>query len=716
MSIKPIMVFGACLVCALLVGGTALAEITLPAVFNDHMVLQRGVKAPIWGTAAAGDHIIVTLGEKRAATVAGADGKWQVALGPLPVGGPYTLTVKSNTQTRTVADVLVGEVWLCSGQSNMQFGLSSAANATQAISEANIPTMRLSDGKHWSVCTPDTAKNYSAITYFFGRALQAKLQVPVGLITNALGGSPADAWISPETLKTDLVCNTFSEQPWEHYLQAWKAAPEGKKPYPSLGPDYIMAPATLFEQRIRPLIPFAIKGVLWYQGESNAWGFQIAQVFSTEFPAMIRDWRRHWGKNFTFLIIQLPSYDGVLSPNPLEVYPWVIVQEAQARAAHTVPNAGLIAIPELGEKDIHPLNKLPVGERAALAARAVAYKEKGVEYTGPVFKSVAMQGKTIRVRFAHTAGGLTTIDGKAPQGFTVAGEDRRQYWAQAVIEGDTVLLTCPQVKKVVSVRYNFSENSPHNLANKIGLTAAPFRTDDWPWDTPARTPRSAQCIRATQAPVLDGSLADTLWKNCPVQTAFTLLYNYQVSAYPTEARFAYDNTNLYVGLRCGDNNLPGVQAQATTHDDEKIWQDDAIELLLDTARDKRTFRRILINPAGVTLDGAGFNNDIDGVRLLNQETLGDWRGFDTSWNGAYTVHTSRENNAWTVELAIRWTTLGVPAPTAGAAMGLQLFRYHANPEERSEWITSGRDYNTGAMMPGNRQIQSPARFGVLTFE
>ncbi len=695
-------------------GKPALGEVALPAVFGDHMVLQRGVRIPIWGSGQPGAAVTVTLDTQRAVATVDRSGKWQVTLGPLPAGGPYTLTVQSGGQSLSVRDILLGEVWLCSGQSNMQFGLSSAKNAREAIAQADRPRLRLSNGAHWDVCTPESAAHFSAVAYFFGSALQQHLQVPVGLIANALGGSPVEAWISPETFARERDLHEQVEKPWQQYLHAWQAAPEGKKPYPALGPDYINAPSRLFEQRIRPLVPFALRGVLWYQGESNAWGFHAAQMYARELPALIGDWRRQWDEDFPFILVQLPSYDAVPSLAPKEPAPWNVIQEIQAQTARQVAKTGLVVITELGEHDIHPLNKQPVGERAALAARKLAYGEE-IECRGPELASCAITGNSVRLHFTHTGGGLTTLDGREPQGFTLAGEDRRQYWAHAVIDGDDLILTCAQVAHPLSARYDYSEDSSHNLGNKIGLSASPFRSDDWSWDLPARRPRLAQCRYTDQPPLLDGTLHDPLWSRCPAETDFTLPYSYCPSAYPTEVRFAYDAEHLYVAFRCLETEMTTLRARAVAANEEKIWSDDAVELLLDVRHDRRTYYHLVINPSGSVLAGKGFNNHVDGPRLVNQNVIGDWRGFDLSWDSRCLVHTAREAHAWTVELSLPWASLGLPCPTPGSKCGLQLLRYHADPAEHSEWITTGRDYNTGAMMPGTRQIQSPFRFGELEF-
>jgi len=699
-----------------------MAAITLPPVFSDHMVLQRGVKVPIWGTATPGAHVTVTVAAQSKTTVADAAGNWKMELAPLAAGGPFTLTVESGTERVLLQDVLVGEVWLCSGQSNMQFGLSSASTAAQAIATANIPALRLSHGKQWVASNPESAKNFSAVAFFFGRALQAHLNMPVGLIATPLGGSPSEAWTSSEMLSRDPYLKEHVYDPWNAYVHALQAEPPAVQAAADPGVNSVNAPSHLFDERIRPLLPFALKGVLWYQGESNAWGFSIADRYQHELPAMIQDWRTHWhNPELNFLLIQLPCYDGTLTPRPLEPPPWALIQEIQAHTAKTLPHVGLVVITELGEKDIHPLQKEPVGDRAALVARRIAYGETTVVDSGPELLSWAPEGHGIRLRFTHTAGGLMTNDGKPLQGFSLAGEDRWPAWAQVRIDGDTIVLQSDEVAHPVSVRYAYAENSLHNLCNKAGLPASPFRTDDWPWDIPAREQRMTRCPRAVTAPIIDGKLDDAIWAHCPLTTGFTLPNTYRASAYPTEARFCYDNNNLYVAFRCTDPAVTKLTARATRRGDEAIWHDDAVELLLDLASDKRTYCRFVFNSTGCVLTGKGFNHSIDGnsvhdARLLSQATLTKGRGFDPTWQGECTVKTGSEATAWVVEAAIPWSTLGIAAPHAGMSFGLQLLHYHAGPMEASEWITTGRDLNTGAMMPGNRLVQSPARFGRLVVE
>lgn len=702
----------------------------LPALFGDHMVLQRGMPVPIWGEAMPGQTVTLTLGAATATARTDMDGNWRTKLGPLEAGGPFELVVNAGTRTVTLHDVLVGEVWLCSGQSNMQFGLSAASNAQEAIAGANFPQIRSSNGEGWTVCSPQTAPNFSAMAYFFGRELHQALKVPVGLLVCAVGGSPAETWISPATLQDDPTLKRLVYDPWQGYMKAYpkqlstwmtKMRAAGKDPSkdmtgkPAIEPDYDFAPGNLYAQRITPVAPYAIKGALWYQGESNAWGFCASDLYATLLPALIRDWRKTWGQgDFPFITIQLPNAPGVLSPRPLQPSPWTVVQEVQAKSL-ALPNTALVVTTDLGENDIHPKRKEPVGQRAALAARKLAYGETLVT-GGSRFAGMTIEGKTVRLRFTDIGGGLVA-QGGALQGFTLAGEDRVQYWATATIDGDSVVLSSDEVPQPVAARYAFAEGTPGNLCNVAGLPASPFRTDNWPLDTPPAKPVApVHCPRVATPPAIDGVLDDAAWAQSPVLSNFTLPHSYRRANYRTEVRLAYDTDNLYVAFRCEEPRLDALATAVTARDDEKIWQDDTVELFLDPGRTKRSFFRYSVNAGGAVLDGRGYNNDADGVRYQNLLLINDWRSFDKGWDGPCTLKTGREAGAWTVEMAIPWSSLGVKKGRKGQRIGLQLARTHANPYEESAWLTLGRDYNTGAMMPTCKLYSSPARYAELVLD
>jgi sialate O-acetylesterase len=494
---------------SLLAAPWAVAEVTLPAVITDHMVLQRNVRVPIWGKADPGEKVTVTLGQQTARATADADGRWMVKLRRLEAGGPLSMTV-AGSNTITVSDILVGDVWVCSGQSNMAFTTGRSTNAEQDVAEARHPQVRLFKVKNvvgeeplqdtegaWEACTPETVAGFSAVGYFFGRDIHKELGVPIGLIGTYWGGTPAEAWTSRATLEANPDLHVILER-WEQVLAnypkameqyqqrvaqweeaAKKARAEGKpvprKPQPPQGPGSPHAPGGLFNGMIAPLIPYAITGAIWYQGESNAGrAYQYRKIF----PAMIRDWRRNWGQgDFPFLWVQLPNFMAYKAEPGDSA--WAELREAQLMTL-SLPNTAMAVTIELGEAgDIHPRNKAPVGHRLALAALGTVYGY-GIVYSGPVYKSMRTEGRNLRLYFKHVAGGLVAKGGPPLKGFAVAGTDRKFYVATAEIEGNAVVASSPAVRHPVAVRYAWADNPMCNLYNAAGLPASPFRTDDWP--------------------------------------------------------------------------------------------------------------------------------------------------------------------------------------------------------------------------------------------
>jgi sialate O-acetylesterase len=643
------------------------AEIHLPAIIGDNMVLQQDTKVRIWGTANANERITVTFINRSANAVADSLGRWQVLIGPFKAGGPFELTVKGDN-TITIKNVLVGEVWLCSGQSNMEWPLINTFNGTDTVAQANFQQIRLFtvekhtsttplndvEGK-WVVTTPDEAAHFSAVGYFFGRELYQKLKVPVGLIHSSWGGTPAEAWTSHDALvsvpelkpildhyEAGLNALPQTKAAYEKALAAWEEKnlyldtenkgeglgyadpattttdwakmdlpkqieaagllmdgavwfrkvvqlPEswsgrdlvvylppiddydttyfnGKKigatgretpnsyTVPrkyvvpgalvhgganliavrvfdsageggfsrggkfSLGPanvadeelvslrgdwDYKVElalepkhpdwgsrpdavgvgnqnnPSVLYNAMIAPLVPFAIRGAVWYQGESNA---GRAYQYRTLFPLMIRNWRTAWGNEFPFYFVQLANWHAhKAEPDESD---WAELREAQLLTLRE-PQTGMAVIIDVGDEvELHPRNKLDVGRRLAAWALANTYKQKVVP-SGPLFDRFTVEGDKVRIKFKYAAG-LKTSDGGAVKGFAIAGEDHHFVWADARVDGDTVVVSSPQVSKPVAVRYGWADNPIVNLYNGAGLPASPFRTDDWPGVTTSR--------------------------------------------------------------------------------------------------------------------------------------------------------------------------------------------------------------------------------------
>ncbi|MGH7172291.1 MAG: sialate O-acetylesterase, partial [Gemmataceae bacterium] len=479
----------------------------------------------VWGSADPGESVSVsfaaTKGNAAAAASAsvstGKNGKWRIEIQVAPemAGGPYTLTIKGNN-TITLKDVYVGEVWICSGQSNMEFHLSSAHNAKEAIAKAKNPKIRLftvprntsdkpltgfKEQPKWQECNADTAKNFTAVGYFFGRDLQKALNVPIGLIHTSWGGTRAEAWATRAALEKNPELKDMIEQynkdrvsasanyqktlkQYEadlakHKKAVAKAKEEGKQPprpprRPFSPDDNPHRPAVLYNAMIHPLQPYAIKGAIWYQGESNA---GRAYQYRTLFPTMIQSWRTSWKEgDFPFLFVQLAPW---IEKRDKSDQTWAELREAQLLTTTKLKHTGMAVITDVGDaKDIHPRKKEPVGARLALAARAIAYGEK-IEYSGPIYKSMTVEGDKAVLSFTHMGKGLE-VKGESLQGFTVAGEDHAFHPAQAEIKGDKVVVRSEKVAKPVAVRYGWSNNPVVNLWNKDGLPASPFRTDDFP--------------------------------------------------------------------------------------------------------------------------------------------------------------------------------------------------------------------------------------------
>jgi len=487
----------------------AAADVTLPHVIGDNMVLQRGMKAPIWGTASPGERVTVSIGKKSVSATADAQGKWSVKLPKLKAGGPLQLTV-AGKNTITLKNVLVGEVWVCSGKSNMAFPLAAANNAKQEIAAAKYPHIRLFTVPRkstpepqtdvdaaWKACTPETAPSFSAVAYFFGRELHQRLGVPIGLINTSYGGTPAEAWTRLDVLKRTPAAASFLDhydksvanlprlkKQYQQRLAAWrKAAAKARqagrraprRPYPPLGPGHPHAPAGLYNAMLAPLMPFAIRGAIWYQGESNA---SRAFQYRTIFPTMIRNWRHDWGEgDFSFYWVQLANFRPT-KPDPGDST-WAELREAQSMTL-SLPHTGEAVIIDIGAAlNIHPTNKQDVGKRLALWALRKNYRRHLV-YEGPRYQSMTVEGDQIRLHFKHVGDGMVAKGGGPLTSFAIAGKDRHFVWATARIEGDDIVVFSSKVPHPVAVRYGWADNPVCNLYNAEGLPASPFRTDTWP--------------------------------------------------------------------------------------------------------------------------------------------------------------------------------------------------------------------------------------------
>jgi sialate O-acetylesterase len=502
----------------LLLASVVNANVSLPDVLSSGMVVQRDKRVPIWGKAEPGESISVKFGRQSKQTIADKEGKWLVYLNPLKSSStPAVLTIEGKNKVE-LKDILVGEVWLVAGQSNMQRILSETANGEQAIAGANHPEVRLFNVsrqvafKHaprplatWQVCAPESVRQFSAAGYYFAVELQRELKVPIGVINSSYGGSQAEAWTPVEYLLAsgDLKPTVERTKIWDEErprvkveydeaIKKWReesdkakangAVPRPSPPVPDALREYRIA-ASIYDGMIAPLIPFAIRGAAWYQGESNE---ARAQQYEILLPVMIKAWRERWNDgDFPFAIVQLPNYRDS-KDEPVDEA-WSHIREAQRRTAHALPNVGLIVTIDIGEaRDIHPKNKLDVGKRMAYWALNSIYAKKSTE-PGPTFKSAkpSDSGNELLVTFMDVGRGLKTRDSGKPAEFAIAGEDHKWYWAEAEIVGkNQVRVWSKSVAKPVAVRYAFNNNPRNpNLTNNSGLPAEPFRSDNWPGPT-----------------------------------------------------------------------------------------------------------------------------------------------------------------------------------------------------------------------------------------
>ena len=484
----------------------ALADVHPHPLFSEGAVLQRGQMVPVWGTANEGEAVTVTIQGKSAKSVC-RDGRWRTELPAMEVGGPFEMTISGKNKI-TLKSVWIGEVWVASGQSNMDLTVVDCDRAQEEIAHSANAMIRLCKVPRqaadepqstiklaWQECGPSTVGNMSGVGYFFARDLQAALKVPVGLIDAAYGGTPAEAWMSPEAIESrpefQPILDEYAQQvldspramaQYQSDVAAWeKTAAEAKqagKPAPPrpqlpMGPFNWRRPSGLYRGMISPLAPYAMRGVIWYQGERNS---PRAKQYRTLFPALIADWRKLWQQgDFPFLFAQLAPF-GAPSLQPRESL-WAELREAQLFTSQTVPRTAMAVITDVGdEKDIHPKLKQPVGARLALAARAIAYGEN-IAYRSPTYHSHEVRGDRIVISFSDVGQGLVCRGDKL-QGFAICGADKKFVNAEAEIVGDHVEVHSPQIPQPFAVRFGWAEYPVVNLWNKDGLPASPFRTDE----------------------------------------------------------------------------------------------------------------------------------------------------------------------------------------------------------------------------------------------
>ena len=517
-----------CIVAVVLTSGSVHADVKLPALFADHAVFQRDVPLPVWGSAEPGEKVSVTLGKASGETVTAKDGRWQVTLKAQPMSRtPLTLTV-AGKNTITIKDVLLGDVWLCGGQSNMEWGLGGC-DAPEDIRSADFPLVRQfgvelhfattpqKDVKgRWAVCSPQSAAGFTAVGFYFARRVHQETGVPIGLLRSCVGGTNIELWMAQETLmntpalvaygkfmrdslaqyQKDLAASIPAVEAWT--AQARSAMKEGQPiPLPPAMPEFpfgekMFRPrcVTLHNGMIAPLIPFAIRGVLWYQGENNAGNAADGAQYLEKKRAMLNDWRKWFGTPTTpFYFVQLAAWQKP-SNDPAGGDGWAYIRDAQ-RKCLTLPHTGMAVATDIGDADdIHPKNKADVGDRLARWALVNEYG-KSIVPSGPLYKQLKIEGDKVVVSFDHVGVGLMVgskmgrkpveevKDGKLAR-FAIAGKDKKWVWADAIIVGNTVVCSHPDVPNPVAVRYGFTMNpAGANLYNRDGFPASPFRSDDW---------------------------------------------------------------------------------------------------------------------------------------------------------------------------------------------------------------------------------------------
>jgi len=446
------------------------AEVKLPAIFGDNMVLQQQTNAAIWGTASKNKtvKVLTSWNKKSYSTKADSDGNWELKVATPEAGGPYTISI-SDGKSIKLNNVLIGEVWVCSGQSNMQMIMNGYYNqpvfgSNEAIATSTNKNIRLITierdksleakedfSGEWLECTPGNVGNFSATAYFFGRMINDALDVPVGLICSAWGGTRIEPWISEAGLKE------FD----------WVKLPDKNQ----TGDFSQQTPTVLFNAMISPMVGYAIRGGLWYQGESNR---NEPEEYEKLMPGLINNWRNEWGiGDFSFYYCQIAPFDyggGINS---------AFLREAQFKASTALPNIGMACLMDVGEKNnIHPGDKRAAGERLAYLALARTYNMSGFEYSGPVLKDMTVEGSVVKLTFDHANHGLNTF-GKELVNFKVAGKNKRFYPAEAFITRNGITLFSPSVAEPVAVRYAFEDFVVGELFNVEGLPASSFRTDDW---------------------------------------------------------------------------------------------------------------------------------------------------------------------------------------------------------------------------------------------
>ncbi len=441
---------------------------------------------PVWGRSDANADVSVMLAGQTKTARADVNGKWRVVFDPLTAGGPHVLSAASAGASLDINDVLIGEVWLASGQSNMQFSINGCAERDEALAAANNPTIRMNRGNGWLVCSAESLPSFSAVGFFFARKIADELSIPVGIIDRSAGGTRIEAWMSRSSLSispngrailslaaTDEVCAAALAD--EEDIRRWSQDPKSPPPPPRLNKWRLgrALPVTLYEKHIMPIVPYAIRGVLWYQGESNAATVEDAVNYRGLLPALIGNWRGVWDERaLPFIFVQLPNYKGDVPAA------WAHIRESMLKALSLSATTMAVTI-DLGESnDIHPARKRDVGHRLALAALNMAYDRTAL-FTGPRYSGMKVNGGEIRLSFENTGEGLMAADKDAVKGFAIAAADKKFHPAKAAAYGSSVVVKSFFVARPFAVRYGWENDPACDLTDSSGLPASPFRTDEW---------------------------------------------------------------------------------------------------------------------------------------------------------------------------------------------------------------------------------------------
>ena len=650
------------------------ADVKLPSIFSDHMVLQTGVDVPVWGRAAPGEKVTVSIAGQVRETTADKGGKWRIKLDKLAGTNAMTMVVRGKN-TIEIKDVLAGEVWLCAGQSNMEMGLGGARDSAREASSANFPAMRTFRVEHsslaapaddcigeWIVCSPQTAGKFSAAAFFFGREIHRELGAPVGLINASWGGTLIEAWTSlegnssiPEFKSIAAILAQPSATGWdesaaaalyEKKLAAYRAAADktktakAKLPSPPRKPVPARlnknVPGNLFNGMIHPLIPYAIRGAIWYQGESNAFTSR-AGLYGRQLAALLDDWRARWGYELPFAWVQLPEF---LPLNHYGLVYWPVIREEMLKSL-SIPRTGMAVGLGLGEPDnIHPREKQGIGKRLALWALADVYGQKDVTWNGPLMEGYKIKDNEIIIAFQQAKGGLVAKD-DVLKGFTIAGEDRKWVKAAARIKDNTVIVSSREVDKPAAVRYAWGSNPDWSLMNGAGLPASPFRTDSWPIEAPSVKVRKdvpeAQVKELIKCDiVIDGKMDEKAWQGLKEYSLRELKAG-QEPEFKTKFKMFWAAGALYIGVECADTDAENLNIATTLDGDACLWEGDAVEILLETQA--HSYYQLAINPAGavVSLDRLG------GI-------LTD--GFNSLWSAGADLAARAGENGWTVEMRL----------------------------------------------------------------